>query len=147
MKKIIIVAALSFLLMAQAAFAAGVGVGAYYWMPEFNADFTAEGDIFPGTQLNLDDDLGLEDEDFVVVEAEVDLFSHHIFVSAVQVDYEGTATLSRDIEFADMVGQRPDLGRGVAHTHDVVRLLQAIYGILGHLHEVSFHGDFSPGTT
>ncbi len=103
MKKIITATALSLLLMASPALAAGVGVGAYYWMPEFNADFAAEGDILPGTQLNLDDDLGMEDEDFVVVEAQADIFSHHIFVSAVQVDYEGTATLSRDIEFADMV--------------------------------------------
>lgn len=76
-----------------------LGVRGYYWLPELDGEVKVDESGITGTTIDFENDLGMDDEEYPIVEAFVGLGDHHISVSAMQVDYSGSKTLSRDITF------------------------------------------------
>ena len=76
-----------------------LGVRGYYWLPELDGEVKVDESGITGTTIDFGDDLGMDDEEYPIVEAFVGLGDHHISVSAMQVDYSGSKTLSTNIIF------------------------------------------------
>jgi len=75
------------------------GVRGMYWFPDLSA--TAQTIIagMPETKFNLKDDLGMEDENFPSGEVFLRFGRLHFRVGYTKISYDGSATLSQDIEF------------------------------------------------
>ncbi len=98
MKRIsLIVLVLGLLCIPFSAYAFEVGVRGYYWFPDLEGDVKVDALGITGDTIDFVDDLGMEDEDYTMVEAFVGLGDHHISVSKMQVDYSGSKTV--DLEF------------------------------------------------
>jgi outer membrane protein len=76
------------------------GVRGYYWFPGISGDLKVDESGSPGTTLDLESDLGLDDESYPIIEGFVGLGNHHLSLSYYKADYSGTETLSKDITFA-----------------------------------------------
>ncbi len=100
MKRIsVILLALGLLCVPFSAYALEVGVRGYYWFPELAGEVTVDEGGVLGTKIDFEDDLGMDDEDYPIVEAFVGLGDHHLSVSAMQIDYSGSETLTESITF------------------------------------------------
>jgi hypothetical protein len=77
-----------------------VGVRGYYWFPGLDGDLTVDESGLPGTKIDLESDLDIDDESYPVIEAFVGLGDHHLSLSYYHADYSGTNTLSEPINFA-----------------------------------------------
>jgi outer membrane protein len=100
MKRIgVMLLVLGLLCVPFSAYALEVGVRGYYWFPELNGDVTVDEGGTLGTKIDFEDDLGMDDEDYPVVEAFVGLGDHHFSVSAMHIDYSGSETLTESITF------------------------------------------------
>jgi len=76
------------------------GVRGYYWFPGICGDLKVDESGIPGTTLDLESDLGLDDESYPIIEGFVGLGNHHLSLSYYKADYSGTKTLSEDFTFA-----------------------------------------------
>ncbi len=76
------------------------GVRGHYWFPELSGDLKVDESGIPGNTLNLESDLGLDDESYPIIEGFVGLGNHHLSLSYYKADYSGTKTLSEDFTFA-----------------------------------------------
>ena len=76
------------------------GVRGYYWFPGISGDLKVDESGIPGTTLDLESDLGLDDESYPIIEGFVGLGNHHLSLSYYNADYSGTKTLSEDFTFA-----------------------------------------------
>jgi outer membrane protein len=76
-----------------------LGIRGYYWLPELDGEVKVDEGGIPGTTIDFEDDLDMDDEEYPIIEAFVGLGNHHISVSAMQVNYSGAETLARDITF------------------------------------------------
>ena len=85
--------------MAMPAQALEIGVRGYYWLPDVSGNVKADVTGIPGNNLDLKSDLGFDDENYAAVEAFAGLGSHHLSLSYYRVDYSGTNTLTKDINF------------------------------------------------
>lgn len=85
--------------MAMPAQAFEIGVRGYYWFPSFSGNVKVDAEGLPGDKINLEDDLGIDDEYYPVIEAFIGGGNHHLSAAYYRADYSGTATLSRDIDF------------------------------------------------
>ena len=92
---------LCLLLSSTPATAVEFGVRGYYWFPTLSGDISYDGSDVSGTELDLVDDLGLEDESFPMIEVFVGLGDHHLSFTYYSVTYEGSETLDEDFEFGD----------------------------------------------
>ena len=90
---------LCLLLMAMPSAAVELGVRAYYWLPDLNGDVSYEGDNIPGTELDLEDDLGMERESYPMIEIFAGFGDHHLSFTYYNADYSGSETLEETIEF------------------------------------------------
>ncbi len=100
MKRIsVILLVLGLLCIPFSAYALEAGVRGYYWFPELDGDVTVDEGGVLGTKIDFEDDLGMDDEDYPIVEAFVGLGDHHFSVSAMHIDYSGSETLSDPITF------------------------------------------------
>ncbi|MFH1076627.1 MAG: hypothetical protein V1753_07295 [Pseudomonadota bacterium] len=81
------------------AFAADFGVKGTYWFSKLSGDVKVDSAGITGTSINLADDLGMDDESYPAIEAFVGLGSHHISASAIQIDYSGSKSLTKEINF------------------------------------------------
>jgi outer membrane protein len=77
-----------------------VGVRGSYWFPGFDGDLRVDESGIPGTKIDLESDLDIDEESYAVIEAFVGLGNHHLSLSYYNADYSGTNTLSRDITFS-----------------------------------------------
>jgi hypothetical protein len=77
-----------------------IGVRGYYWFPGLSGDLKVDASGIPGTKLDLESDLGLDDESYPVIEAFVGLGNHHLSLSYYNADYSGTETLIDPITFS-----------------------------------------------
>jgi len=87
------------ILIASSTHAFEVGVRGYYWFPVLKGDISVEGNGVSGTDLDLDDDLGVGDEFYPIVEAFLGLGDHHVSLSYYHADYSGTKDLTKAITF------------------------------------------------
>ena len=101
MKKILILCLGVLTLMATALPAQGfeAGVRANYWFPSLDGDITYSDNSLKGTKLDLQDDLGFDDEYYPFGEIFLGLGDHHLSFSFYRADYKGTETLDQDINF------------------------------------------------
>ena len=77
-----------------------LGVRGYYWFPGLSGDVKVDESGITGTTLDLESDLGLDDESYPIVEAFMGLGNHHLSLSYYRADYSGTNTLTEEITFA-----------------------------------------------
>jgi len=70
-----------------------------YWFPELSGDLRVDAEGITGTSLDLESDLGLDDESYPVVGAFVGLGNHHLRGRYYNADYSGTRILTEDITF------------------------------------------------
>jgi hypothetical protein len=84
---------------AQALPGFGAGVRGTYWFPDLSA--TAQTIIagVPETKFNLKNDLGMDDENFLSGEAFLRFGRLHFRIGYTKISYDGSETLSQDIEF------------------------------------------------
>jgi hypothetical protein len=76
-----------------------LGVRGYYWFPELSGDIRVDDSGIVGTELNLEDDLGVDDESYPIIEVLAGIGRHHLSLSFYNADYEGDVVLSQDIIF------------------------------------------------
>ena len=76
-----------------------LGVRGYYWFPELSGDIRVDDAGIVGTELNLEDDLGVDDESYPIIEVLAGIGRHHLSLSFYSADYEGDVVLSQDIIF------------------------------------------------
>lgn len=75
------------------------GVRAYYWFPAISGDVKYSDGSLKGTKLDLEDDLNIDDEYYPVGEIFIGGEDHHLSFSFYRANYDGTATLTQDINF------------------------------------------------
>jgi len=75
------------------------GVRGYYWFPTISGDVKYSDGSLNGTKLDLEDDLNIDDEYYPVGEVFIGGGDHHLSFSFYRADYDGTATLTEDINF------------------------------------------------
>ncbi len=76
------------------------GVRGHYWFPELSGTLKVDESAISGDTLNLESDLGLDDESYPIIEGFVGLGNHHLSLSYYNADYSGTNTLTETITFA-----------------------------------------------
>lgn len=76
-----------------------IGVRGYYWAPGLSGDITVDDGVIPGTKIDMESDLGFDEESYPVVEAFAGLGNHHLSLSYYKADYSGTNT-NVDFNFA-----------------------------------------------
>jgi outer membrane protein len=87
--------------LAVSASAVELGVRATYWVPDLEADIQVDSGGVDGTEIDAVDTLGLDDESFPALEVFAGLGSHHLALSAMQMNYEGNETITATIDFGD----------------------------------------------
>lgn len=85
--------------MSIPAMAFEVGVRGYYWFPGLSGDLRVDGNGITGATLDLENDLGMEDKSYPVIEIFGGLGNHHLSFSYYSADYEGSKILSKTINF------------------------------------------------
>ncbi len=85
--------------MSIPAMAFEVGVRGYYWFPGLSGDLRVDGNGVTGTTLDLENDLGMENKSYPVIEIFGGLGNHHLSFSYYSADYEGSKTLNKTINF------------------------------------------------
>ncbi|TFG57802.1 MAG: hypothetical protein E4H29_06535 [Deltaproteobacteria bacterium] len=84
---------------AQALPGVGAGVRGTYWFPDLSATAQSTFGGVPETEFDLKDDLGMDDENFLSGEAFLRFGRVHFRVGYTKISYDGSETLTRDIEF------------------------------------------------
>jgi hypothetical protein len=71
-----------------------IGVRVNYWLPGLSGDIKVDEGGLTGTKLDLESDLGFDEESYPVVEAFAGLGNHHLSLSYYKADYSGTSTVA-----------------------------------------------------
>ncbi|MGB5217801.1 MAG: hypothetical protein WBN66_05840 [Smithella sp.] len=101
-KKIIVTLGMLCILIvfcAPSVYALGFGAQARLWVPTFEGDLRVDDGSITGTEVDLKDDLGMDDEYFPGVEAFFSIGDHEITVSFSQFDLSGSKHISDEIIF------------------------------------------------
>lgn len=84
------------------------GIRGTYWFPDLSATAQTTTAGLPDTKFDLKDDLGVDDEDFLSGEAFLRFGRVHLRVGYTQIGFDGTTTLTQDIEFNGQTFQVSD---------------------------------------
>ncbi len=76
-----------------------LGARGYYWFPEFSGDVRVDNSGVTGTNIDVEDELGVGDESYPSVEVFAGIGKHHISLMYTKADYSGEKNLSRTIYF------------------------------------------------
>ena len=71
-----------------------IGVRVNYWAPGLSGDIKVDDGAISGSKLDLESDLGFDEESYPVVEAFAGLGNHHLSLSYYKADYSGTSTVA-----------------------------------------------------
>ena len=88
---------------AQALPGVGAGVRGIYWFPDLSATAQTISGGVSETKFDLKDDLGVDNENFLSGEAFLRFGRLHFRVGYTKISYDGSATLTRDIEYNGQV--------------------------------------------
>ena len=99
-KWILLGVTLCLVFMAMPSAAVELGVRGYYWLPNLEGDVSFDSDDVSGTELDLVDDLGMEEESYPMVEIFAGFGDHHLTFTYYKADYSGSETLEETIEFS-----------------------------------------------
>lgn len=86
---------LCFLLAAGPSAAGDLGIRGYYWMPGLKGDINYDS----GTNLDLEDDLGMDKESYPLVDIFAGFGDHHLLFTYFKAEYKGSERLKDEIEF------------------------------------------------
>ena len=84
---------------APSVFALEFGARAEYWIPTFDGDLRVDKNGVTGTDINLQNDLGIGNENIPGVEAFFGIGNHEISLSYSQVDLSGAQNINKNIVF------------------------------------------------
>ncbi len=98
-KCLAIILILSFVLFPMTVLAFDLGVRALYWFPSFDGDVKVDEANIIGTIIDLENDLGIDDESFPCLEAFLGIGKHHCSLSYTNIDYSGIKTISKNMVF------------------------------------------------
>jgi len=123
-------------LTATPVMAVELGIRGYYWLPDLKGDVSYDGDILSGTELDLEDDLGMDRESYPMIEIFAGFGDHHLSFTYYKADYSGSETLEEEIEFGDetyTVGEEVDSEleytvMDFAYQYDVIDLENLLAG-------------------
>lgn len=90
---------LSVILYAPSVFAFGFGAQAKYWIPNFKGDLRVDGQGLAGTELDMENDLGISKENYPGVEAFLGVGNHEFRFAYSQVNLSGGNYINRNILF------------------------------------------------
>jgi hypothetical protein len=90
---------LSIFCMVLPVFAFELGVRGYYWFPEVSGVIRSDDAGIVGTELDLEDDLGVDNESYPIVEVFAGIGKHHLSLAFYNLDYNGDTVLTKDIYF------------------------------------------------
>ena len=76
-----------------------LGVRGYYWFPELSGVIRVDDAGIVGTELDLEDDLGIDNESYPVIEVLAGIGKHHLSLAYYNLDYDGDTVLTKDIYF------------------------------------------------
>jgi hypothetical protein len=76
-----------------------LGVRGYYWFPELSGVIRVDDAGIVGTELNLEDDLGIDNESYPVIEVFAGIGKHHLSLAFYNLDFDGDTVLTKDIYF------------------------------------------------
>ncbi|MCJ7538504.1 MAG: hypothetical protein MUO88_02455 [Desulfobacterales bacterium] len=76
-----------------------LGVRGYYWFPELSGVIRVDDAGIVGTELDLGDDLGVDNEIYPVIEVFAGIGKHHLSLACYKLDYDGDTVLTKDIYF------------------------------------------------
>ncbi len=76
-----------------------VGVRGYYWFPTLDGTVKVDEAGVVGTDIDFEQDLGIEDEDYPSFEIFLGSGNHHLSLAYTGIDYSGSKTLTRSIIF------------------------------------------------
>jgi len=76
-----------------------LGVRGYYWLPELSGVMRVDDAGIVGTELDLENDLGIGNDSYPVVEVFAGIGKHHLSLAFYNLDYDGDTVLTRDIYF------------------------------------------------
>lgn len=79
-----------------------IGVKGSYWFPQVSGHARLDQPPIPGTDVNLDNDLGISRESFPAAEAYLGVGKHHAGLMFTKLDYTGAVRLGRDIKFGSI---------------------------------------------
>lgn len=82
---------LPLLLLPSAALALEAGARAAYWIADLSGEVRLD-DGLPGTTVDLENDLGVDDENFFLGEAWLKVGSHRLSLGGFKADYSGTGS-------------------------------------------------------
>ena len=103
MKKnfIVVLVTLSVMIIfcAPSVYALGLGAQARVWIPTFGGELRVDDGSVKGTEMDLQDDLGIDNEYFPGVEATFGIGDHEITVSYSLIDLSGSKHISDEIVF------------------------------------------------
>jgi len=91
---------LALLLLPASLSAFEIGVRGYYWFPSLDGNVTADASGIVGTSIDLDKDLGIDDESYPTLEAFIGAGNHRLSFAYTDIDYSGEKTLTEEIVFA-----------------------------------------------
>ena len=76
-----------------------LGVRGYYWFPELSGVIRADDAGIVGTELDLEDDLGVDNKSYPIAEVFAGIGKHHLSFAFYNIDYDGDTVLTKDIYF------------------------------------------------
>ncbi len=76
-----------------------VGVEGRYWLTDLDADLKVTDNNITGTDIDLTDDLGMDDEDFYEARISIGLGRHRIRYAYLPLSWDGAKTISKSITF------------------------------------------------
>jgi hypothetical protein len=76
-----------------------LGVRGYYWFPEMSGVIRVDDAGIVGTELDLENDLGIDNDSYPVIEVFAGIGKHHLSLAFYNLDYDGDTVLTKDIYF------------------------------------------------
>jgi hypothetical protein len=75
------------------------GIRGYYWFTDIEGEIRLDDGGTDGTLIDVKDDLGLDDENFPVIEGYIGMGKHQLSFSYFNLDFDGDNLLDRSITF------------------------------------------------
>lgn len=76
-----------------------LGVRGYYWFPEVSGVIRVDDSNVVGTEIDLEDNLGIDTDSYPVIEVFAGMGKHHLSLAYYNLDYDGDTVLTKDIYF------------------------------------------------
>ena len=87
------------ILYAPSVAAFDLGAQAEYWIPTFDGDVRVDNNGIVGTEVDLKDDLGVDNENFPGVKAYFGIGNHEITLAYSRIEFSGAKRINRNIIF------------------------------------------------